>query len=410
MEYGCIGRKLTHSFSKIIHNMLTDYDYQLCELEPEAVAAFMQTADFKAINVTIPYKETVIPHLYYIDDKAKAIGAVNTIVNKNGKLYGYNTDFLGMYSLLSKNGIDPKGKKAAVLGTGGTSKTARAVLGYMGAKTIITVSRTKGEGVVTYDELYKYHADTEIIINTTPCGMYPNTEGAAVDIEKLPNLTGVADAVYNPLRTRLVSAALERGITAVGGLYMLVAQAVYAAEYFCDCEFDKAEIDRIYTELLKQKQNIVLVGMAGSGKTTLGKLLAKSLSREFVDTDAEIVKREGMSIPEIFERSGESGFRKIESEVISELSKEGALVIATGGGAVIKKENVTALKQNGRLFLLNRPLENIPATPDRPLSCDREKLTALYNSRLPIYNSVADCVVDCSGDIESSLKNLIEEL
>lgn len=410
MEYGCIGRKLGHSFSKIIHNMLCDYSYELYELEPDELDGFLTKRDFKAINVTIPYKQDVIPYLYYIDDNAKAIGAVNTIVNRGGKLYGYNTDFSGLSALLKKSGIDPRGKKAAVLGTGGTSKTAAAVLSALGAKEIIKVSRSKGDGVVTYDELYRSHADTEIIINTTPCGMYPDIGVAAADITRLPALCGVADAVYNPLRSELVSTALEKGINAVGGLYMLVAQAVFAAEHFCDCEFDKSEIDRIHSVLLAQKQNIVLIGMPASGKTTLGKMLAKSLDREFIDTDAEIVKSEGKSIPEIFAADGECGFRRIESRIIKAVSAKSSVVIATGGGAVLDPVNVRFLKQNGVIVLLDRPIEDIPATPDRPLSNDREKLERLYKERMPIYTAAADKRVSITGTKEQNRDRILKEL
>ncbi|MBQ8605383.1 MAG: AAA family ATPase [Clostridia bacterium] len=408
MQYGCIGRKLGHSFSKIIHNKLEDYDYQLTELEPQALDEFMKERDFKAINVTIPYKQDVISYLDYTDSIAKSIGAVNTIVNVDGKLYGYNTDFSGMRALIDRLGIEVRGKKVAILGSGGTSKTAYAVADSMGAREIYRVSRSGRDGGITYGELYEKHSDTDVIINTTPCGMYPEIYGAAVDIDRLEKLSGVVDAVYNPLRTQLVSRALEKGIAAGGGLYMLVAQAVFAAEHFTGKKYERAQIDRIFAELYAQKENIVLVGMAGCGKSTLGRELAKRLGRELIDSDDEIVKREG-AIPAIFERVGEKGFRKIESEVIREISAKSGIIIATGGGAVLDMDNVRALKMNGRTVFLDRAVEDIPATPDRPLSCDRERLTALYEKRLPIYESVADVRIKVSNDIQKNTELIINE-
>ena len=412
MEYGCIGRKLGHSFSKMIHNSLCDYEYELKELEPEEVGAFMTSRDFKAINVTIPYKQTVIPYLDNVSDVAKSIGAVNTVVNRDGKLYGYNTDFSGMMALLEKNGIDPKDKKCAVLGTGGTSKTARAVLAGMGAGEILTISRSEGEGVITYDRFVSKHRDTEIIINTTPCGMYPNIGVAAVDISGFDKLTGVADAVYNPLRPELVMTAKEKNITATGGLYMLVAQAVFAAEKFIDAKIADSEIDRVYNEIYNGKQNIVLVGMPGCGKSTQGRLLAKKLGFEFYDSDTEIVKKAGKSIPEIFENEGEEAFRKLETDVIRELSMKTGCVIATGGGAVLKPRNVRYLKQNGKLLFIDRPIDDITHGEGRPLAPNRERLLELYRVRLQIYTGVSDIHAAVSGsinDVSDRLMEIIDE-
>lgn len=408
MEYGLIGKKLGHSFSKIIHNRLCDYDYELKELEPEALDEFFAKKEFKAINVTIPYKTDVIKYLDSISDVAKAIGAVNTIVNKNGRLIGYNTDFYGMRDLLQKNGISPKGKRCAVLGTGGTSKTAKAVLESLGAKKIVTVSRTADSGVVDYQSFKQNYSDTQIIINTTPCGMYPNISTSAVDISGFDALEGVADAVYNPLNSFLVVNAKKRGINAVGGLYMLVAQAVYAVEHFCEKTFDNYVADEIYNELRAKKQNVVLCGMAGCGKTTLGKIIADELGLEFYDSDDEIVKTANKSIPEIFAEVGEKGFREIESQVIFELSKKTGAVVATGGGAVLKEQNVLNLKQNGCVVFLDRDINDIIPTPDRPLTQNREQLEKLYNERKPVYNSVCDIKVRIKGSKSQSAKAVIE--
>lgn len=408
MEYGCIGRKLGHSFSKIIHNALCDYEYELKELEPDEVGAFMTAHDFRAINVTIPYKETVIPYLDEVSEVARSIGAVNTIVNKDGKLYGYNTDFMGMQALLGKNGIDPRGKKCAVLGTGGTSKTARAVLAAMGAREVLVVSRSEGGGVITYDSFKACHRDTQLIINTTPCGMYPSIGVAAVDLDGFDSLCGVADAVYNPLRPELVMMAKEKGVPATGGLYMLVAQAVFAAEKFTDTEIPQSEIDRVYSDVLLSKQNLVLIGMPGCGKSTQGARLAEALGFEFYDSDDEIVKKAGMPIPEIFKTQGEPAFRELEAQVIRELSGKNSCVIATGGGAVLRERNVRYLKQNGRIMFIDRPIEQIHHGEGRPLAPNREKLLELYNTRMPIYSAVCDIRAAVDGTVEDNTVRLLE--
>lgn len=397
MKYGLIGEHLGHSFSREIHMKFRDYEYELCEVSPKDFDAFMMKRDFLAINVTIPYKELVVPYLYYIDDKAKEIGAVNTVVNRGGKLYGYNTDFLGMRALLSHAGISLENRKVAVLGTGGTSKTAVAVARDGGALGTVKVSRRRCEDAITYAELYKDFSDVEIIINTTPSGMYPNNYTCPIDLSRLPNLLGVIDAVYNPVRTLLVSEAMRRGIPAKGGLYMLVEQAVRASEYFLDDKAPEGIVDKIYRELKEKKENIVLIGMPASGKSTVGKIIAERLSRELIDTDSEIVKSAGIAIPEIFEKSGEEHFRNLESEVIFEVAKNSGAVIATGGGAVLRCENIYALKENGRVYFIDRPLDKLIPTEDRPLSKTREAIEKRFNERYEIYRSSADVIIDGDG-------------
>ena len=399
MEYGLIGEKLSHSFSKTVHNELCDYDYELKELKREELDSFFKNADFKAINVTIPYKEDVIKYLDEIDENAKEIGAVNTVVNKNGKLLGYNTDFLGLKALIEKNDIELLGKKVAVLGSGGTSKTALAVARHLKAREVLRVSRKGGEGLTTYDELLSNHKDTEIIINTTPCGMFPNLNTVALDVTPFENLSGVVDAVYNPLNTKLVLTAKRKGIKATGGLYMLIAQAFFAAQYFLDTSLDYSRVDVIYKNTLKSKQNVVLIGMPSSGKTTVGKEVAKLLNKEFVDSDDEIVRFAGVSIPEIFEKSGEAEFRNLESKIIKELSALQGKVIATGGGAILRPENLDLLKQNGVVVFLDRSLENLITTDDRPLSSSREMLKKRYDERYYIYKAAADIIIDANGDV-----------
>ena len=409
MKYGCIGERLKHSFSKEIHNALADYDYELCEVARDYLEAFATAGDFLAINVTIPYKEQIMPYLYSIDDHAAAIGAVNTVVNRDGRLYGYNTDFFGMQMLARHAGISLSGSKVVILGTGGTSKTAYAVAHAEGAGEVIRVSRSGREDSVTYEELYRDHADAEIIINTTPVGMFPDITGTPVDISKFPGLRGALDAVYNPLRTPFISEAMRRGIPAEGGLYMLVAQAVRASEIFLDTKYSSEEIERVYKKIVADKENIVLVGMPASGKSTVGKVLAKQLGRRLIDTDSIIVERAGMPITEIFEKFGESHFRDLESEAVLEASAATSAIIATGGGAILRERNVHALKENGRLYFLDRPLEMLIPTRSRPLSSDRAAIEKRYNERYSIYTAVSDVRVDARDSIECVTEKIIED-
>lgn len=402
MEYGCIAEHLGHSFSKVIHGRLSDYSYELCELAPNELDGFFAERDFCGINVTIPYKERVIPYLYELDEQAQAIGAVNTIVNRNGQLYGYNTDFYGMTALLHRIGIDPKDKKVAVLGTGGTSRTACAVVRHLGAKEILRVSRKEGNGAISYDTLISAHRDTQIIINTTPCGMYPNPDGMAVSLEPFHALEGVADAVYNPLRSKLILEAKKRAIPAEGGLFMLVAQAVRASEIFLNITYPKETLERVFASVEREKENIVLCGMPGCGKSTVGAILARTMQRRFMDLDECIVQAAGKSIPKIFEEEGEKGFRDLETRVLKEtLAQENGIVIATGGGAILRDENVDALRRNGRLYFLDRPLEELMPTEDRPLSSNNEALRKRFEERYFRYCSVADCRIEVKGDAES---------
>lgn len=414
MKYGLIGEHLPHSFSKEIHAKIAPYTYELHELEKHELDSFMKKKDFIAINVTIPYKKNVIPYLDEIDENAKKIGAVNTIVNKNGKLYGYNTDFFGMRALILKLGLDFSDKKVMILGTGGTSNTAIAVSESLGAKEIVVVGRTAKNGVITYDDAYANHTDTDFIINTTPCGMFPYPDGnetiagTPIDLDTFPNIKGVIDAVYNPLRTNLIMNGLEKGIPAEGGLYMLVAQAVVAAEKFMDTTLDASLTDKIFAEIESSKENIVLSGMPGSGKSTVGKFLAETLNRKFIDTDAEIVKKAGKEITEIFAEVGNDGFRKIEAEVVAAVSSENSgAVIATGGGAILRDDNVRALKRNGRIYFLNRPIENIIPTSDRPLALDRAAVEARFRERYGRYLSTCDMevrTVESPADVANMIK------
>ncbi len=424
MTYGLIGEHLPHSFSKEIHALCADYTYELHELTPDAVEGFMQAAEFTAINVTIPYKRTVMPYLHHIHPHAESIGAVNTVVNKGGELYGYNTDFYGMSSLIRRVGIDPKGKKALVLGTGGAAHTAVAVLKSMGAREVLVVERWETQEFISYETAYRDHADAEVIVNATPCGMFPypdgneSIKGTPIDVAAFPGLCGVVDAVYNPLRTNLVQDAIDRGIPAEGGLYMLVAQAVMASRIFLghvDEAFgDEASMDaasaRIYQKILSDKENIVLTGMPGSGKSTVGRALAELLDRPFVDTDALIVEKTGKQISDIFAEVGEKGFRDIETQVVKEAS--GNLtghIIATGGGAILRDENVRALRRTGRLYFLNRSLEALIPTEDRPLASTVEAIRKRFEERYHRYLATADREVVIDEVVEHTVKTIRED-
>ena len=400
MDYGLIGEKLGHSYSKEIHESIASYSYELKEIPRDALDDFLTRREFKAINVTIPYKESVIPYMAELSEKAREIGAVNTVINRHGKLQGDNTDFDGMRALIKHAGLELGGRKVLILGTGGTSKTALAVAGSLGAGEILKVSRRgQGNGIISYAEAMSVHKDAEIIINTTPLGMYPDTGSLPMDISGFTKLCGLIDAVYNPLRSALVLEAQRRGIKAEGGLYMLAAQAVYACEKFLGYLPAPADelTEKAFKSVLRKKENIVLCGMPSCGKTTVGQALSSKLNLSFIDMDDLIVSRTGMSIADYFKEKGEKAFRDIESEIALELSKKSGLVIATGGGAVLREENVLALKKNGRLFFIDRPLEKLITTDDRPLSSNRELLEKRYNERYDIYRAVCDIRVDGSG-------------
>lgn len=410
MMYGLLGEKLGHSFSKEIHERIANYSYNLIEVSKDDFPSFMKEKNFKAINVTIPYKEMVIPYMDYIDPKAKEIRAINTIVNKDGKLYGYNTDYFGLKALIVNNGISVENKKVLILGTGGTSKTASVVLKDLNAKEVIFVSRSKKDNTITYEEVKDLHSDADILINTSPSGMYPNVDSILVDLDWFSNLSAIIDVVYNPLKTKIVQKALKKGIKAVTGLYMLVAQAVYASSIFLDKKIDESLIDTVYQELLLKKENIVLIGMPSCGKSTIGKLLSESLDKELVDSDEEIEKGIGMKIQKFLTSENEEDFRNIETEVIKELSLRNNLVISTGGGVIKKEKNVEFLKYNGKVIFVDRPLELLQATSSRPLSSTVDALNKLYQERYSVYMKSCDVVVKNDSLIEDVVKLILEYL
>ncbi|MBR5021909.1 MAG: AAA family ATPase [Oscillospiraceae bacterium] len=394
MKCGLLGRTLGHSYSPQIHSYLGDYPYTLFEKEPEDVGSFLQNCDFTAINVTIPYKKDVMPYCAELTDCANKMCAVNTIIRrKDGSLIGHNTDYFGLHYTFDRMGLSLNGKKVLVLGSGGASVTTVIVLKELGANVVI-ISRT---GENNYTNLH-LHKDATAIVNTTPVGMYPNAGISPVDLDMFPNLEGVLDIIYNPSRTKLLLDAAARNIPCENGLWMLVAQAKEAAEWFTGTKISDDIIPEIYDKMCNRMENIVLVGMPGCGKSTIGKLLAQELNREFVDADAEIVKEAGMSIPEIFEKYGEEGFRKIETQVLTKLGQRSCLVIATGGGCVTRAENYPLLHQNGAIYWIKRDITSLP-TDGRPLS-QSGKLEQMYKVRKPLYEHFADCAVsnDTSPD------------
>lgn len=405
MEYGLIGEKLGHSYSQMIHARLADYRYELKEVAPERLDAFIEARNFRGLNVTIPYKQAVMKHCAELSPEAMEVGSVNTlIVRPDGSLFGHNTDIDGFIYMLRRGEIDPAGAKAVILGSGGTSLTARAALTRLGAREIVTVSR---KGPVDYAALYAEHADAEILVNATPVGMYPKNGASPVELDRLPKVHGVADVIYNPEKTALILAAQAKGIPAVSGLSMLVAQAREAAELFTGHAIPAGRVEDIVSEIGAQTLNLILVGMPGCGKSTLGQAVAAALQREFVDCDAEIVRRAGKSIPEIFAQDGEGAFRALESSVLADVCRGHGLVISTGGGAVLRAENRDAMRQNGRVCLIRRALALLPRD-GRPLSASEDAVARLWEARRAAYETAADFPVENDGTVEEAAEKIRE--
>lgn len=405
MKCALIGEKLGHSYSKLIHEAFGLYSYELVSLPRDRVGEFMENGDFDAFNVTIPYKRTVMPYCSYISPEAQKIGSVNTVIRTQDGLHGFNTDYFGFKSMAARAGIDFAGKKVVILGSGGTSLTAKAVAADCGADRITVVSRS---GEYNYENLEKL-SDCEILINTTPVGMYPNNGSSAVKLDSFPRCEAVLDVIYNPLRTELIMQALERGISCSGGLYMLVAQAAQSAKYFCSAEIGEKEIERVFRSLALDVQNIVLVGMPGCGKTTVAAALERLTGRKSVDTDSLVEKAAGMSVPDIFSEYGEAHFRELEAQAICGIAKEKGLIIATGGGAVLNPENVRALKGNGCIYYLKRALELL-SLDGRPLSKSREALERMFVTRDPIYSNCANAEILNNSSPESAARRIADDM
>ncbi len=405
LRCGLLGRTLGHSYSPAIHKELGEYEYRLYEKEPDELAAFLTGGCFDALNVTIPYKKDVIAYCAELSPAAKRVGSVNTIVRRaDGTLYGDNTDLDGFSYLLRSSGADVAGKKALIFGSGGASVTVCDVLKSMGAASVTVISRS---GPDNYENLDR-HADAQILVNTTPLGMYPKNGVSPVSLTAFPLCAGVFDVVYNPARTALLLQAEKLGIAHAGGLSMLVAQAKRASELFTGSAIADAEISRIEKKLAAGMQNIILVGMPGCGKSAVGAAVAKALGRPLYDSDAWVTERCGMPIPTLFRLQGEAAFRALETEALAELGKRSGAIIATGGGSVLREENYDLLHQNGVIIWLRRALSELPVD-GRPISQSRD-LHELYRAREPRYRRFADHIVDNCGSVQDAAQKILEVL
>ncbi len=404
MKFGLIGETLKHSYSKIIHEKFGTYKYDLVELSPSELERFVKSNDYDAYNVTIPYKQAIIPYLDEIDESARAIGSVNTVCRIKGKTYGYNTDFAGMLYMLAKANITITDKNVLILGSGGTCKTALAVCKFLSARSVTVVSR---RGSVNYSNCGEIE-NVQAIINTTPVGMYPYVDVSLVKLDEFPDLEAVVDVIYNPLNTKLIVDAQKKGVKCCGGLSMLVAQAKYSMDLFTRKNNDDGLIENVCGFLSKRISNIVLIGMPGSGKSSIGKAIAKRTHKKYVDTDAEIVAAAKKSIPEIFEQNGEKYFREIERKVVSEIGKENGMVISTGGGAVLDNRNYYSLKSNGKIYFIDRDIDSL-AVRNRPLSKSLDDLKVMKEKRLPLYEWFADVTIKNDGEFFGCVDKILED-
>lgn len=402
--FGLLGRKLSHSISPEIHNLLCDYEYVLFEREPDELDEFFEKQEFSGLNVTIPYKKDVIKYCAELSETAQKIGSVNTItVRPDGTLYGDNSDYFGFSYMVEQSGVQIKDKTVLILGTGGASLTVKAVVEDMGAKEIISVSRT---GAVNYDNVYDYQ-NADVIINTTPVGMYPHNGERVIDLSRFPALSGCLDLIYNPSLTPFLYDAKNLGVPYANGLTMLVAQAHMSAEKFIDSHIPEEKIEQIVTQLASVRKNIVLIGMPGCGKSTVSALLGQVLKREVVDTDSLVVENEKRSIPEIFASDGEEYFRACETKAVSECTKKSTLIIATGGGAVLREENRYFIKQNSFVVWLKRDFNRL-AMEGRPLSKSIDDIKKIEQVRTPVYASLADAEIEVDDDPQVTLSKILE--
>ena len=390
-----IGEHLRHSYSVPVHEAFHRYGYACRELPPDEVEPFIRTGEYDGLNVTIPYKKVAYATCDVLSERARRIGSVNTVVRRAGKCFGYNTDYAGFAAAAARAGICFAGRRVLVLGSGGASLTVCAVAADQGAREVAVLSRARGD----YETVYERHADAEIIVNTTPVGMFPNNGERLIDPARFPRLRGVMDLIYNPLETPLLADARRLGVPTGNGLYMLVAQAAAACGIFCGDEPGEDEVSEVCDRLMKSKRNVVLVGMPGSGKSTVGRALAARLGRPFFDSDAEIERRFGTDIPTIFACEGEAGFRRREREVIADLGRQSGAVIATGGGVAEDPRNDLPLRQNGRVYFISRPIGSL-ARAGRPLSVGAD-LSEMYRRRAAGYRRISDCTVENRTGVEA---------
>lgn len=409
MRRGLIGEHLGHSYSQRIHETLGGYPYELIEVAPQDLDAWMKNKDFAALNVTIPYKKAVIPYLEELDERARRIGAVNTIVNDHGRLIGKNTDYYGCRFMLEQAGIEIQGRKVILLGNGGAAQAVQAVLEDLGAAAIVKVKRNPSPETLTYEEAYRDHSGAQVIVNTSPVGMFPAQEGIPVELDRFPQLESVADVIYNPHRTRLIVEAQKRGCRTATGLSMLTAQAAEAIEAFIGKPVAPESILRMTAELAREKMNLVLIGMPGCGKSTIARKLAEISGRPAVDIDQRIVERIGMPIRDFFAQQGEARFRQIEAEILAEVTLQTGQIIATGGGIVKDWENVRRLRQSGKVYFLDRSLDQLETDPSRPLSSSREALRQLYDQRINLYRAACDQQIENNGTADQTARRLWQD-
>ncbi|MCQ4953455.1 shikimate kinase [Holdemania filiformis] len=409
MRRGLIGEHLGHSYSQRIHETLGGYPYELIEVALQDLDAWMKNKDFAALNVTIPYKKAVIPYLEELDERARRIGAVNTIVNDHGRLIGKNTDYYGCRFMLEQAGMEIQGRKVILLGNGGAAQAVQAVLEDLGAAAIVKVKRNPSSETLTYEEAYRDHSGAQVIVNTSPVGMFPAQEGIPVELDRFPQLESVADVIYNPHRTRLIVEAQKRGCRTATGLSMLTAQAAEAIEAFIGKPVAPESILRMTAELAREKMNLVLIGMPGCGKSTIARKLAEISGRPAVDIDQRIVERIGMPIRDFFAQQGEARFRQIEAEILAEVTLQTGQIIATGGGIVKDWENVRRLRQSGKVYFLDRSLDQLETDPSRPLSSSREALRQLYDQRIDLYRAACDQQIENNGSADQTARRLWQD-
>ena len=409
MRRGLIGEHLGHSYSQRIHETLGGYPYELIEVAPQDLDAWMKNKDFAALTVTIPYKKAVIPYLEELDERARRIGAVNTIVNDHGRLIGKNTDYYGCRFMLEQAGIEIQDRKVILLGNGGAAQAVQAVLEDLGAAAIVKVKRNPSPETLTYEEAYRDHSGAQVIVNTSPVGMFPAQEGLPVELDRFPQLESVADVNYNPHRTRLIVEAQKRGCRTATGLSMLTAQAAEAIEAFIGKPVAPESILRMTAELAREKMNLVLIGMPGCGKSTIARKLAEISGRPAVDIDQRIVERIGMPIRDFFAQQGEARFRQIEAEILAEVTLQTGQIIATGGGIVKDWENVRRLRQSGKVYFLDRSLDQLETDPSRPLSSSREALRQLYDQRIDLYRAACDQQIENNGSADQTARRLWQD-